>query len=446
MENKKHLEHILNTFEKFSYCVDSKIERDIEENRKGNFVIKFQKQDGSAAKGVKVKVRQLSHEFKFGATLFYLDQFPDEARKKAYREKFLKLFNYAVLPLYWDTLEPVEGEPRFAEDAPFVSRRPPLDTMVRFCHENNLRMKGHCLAYNSFQPDWISDCNRTLKIQFDKRVKAIADRYADEFEDLDVINEMISIYKNCYKGNGMRNLQLTDDRNYEKSSFDAAKRAFPHSRLFWNEGMEETFGNAYRGYRSFYYMTVEKYLREGVPIEGLGMQYHMYNRGAYDSANPLRLLDALDLYGEFGLPIHISEVSVPSYGSDPEALAMQAEITKRLFKLWFSRKHCESIVWWNIADGTAYGDENEFCAGIIDNNCCEKPVYHELDQLINHEWHTEFETESDGELRFAGFYGEYEITVTDGETSRTEKVRLTKDTTGFDNRLCDFRSKTIMIS
>ena len=163
--------------------------------------------------------------------------------------------------------------------------------------------------------------------------------------------------------------------------------------------------------------------------------------------NPLRLLDVLDCYGEFGLPISLSEVSIPSWhgaGEDEEA---QAEIVRRLYRLWFSHEACESIVWWNFADDTAFQVENIFHAGLLHRDCTEKLAYRVLDELINHEWHTEFTADSqNGELRFSGFYGDYEIEVTsaDGKTS-THTVRLHRDTTGFDNRLCDFRRTDIML-
>jgi hypothetical protein len=53
-----------------------------------------------------------------------------------YRERFSELFNYAVAPLYWDTLEPEEGKPRFDEKtSPNIDRRPPLDN-IRLCKDN----------------------------------------------------------------------------------------------------------------------------------------------------------------------------------------------------------------------------------------------------------------------------------------------------------------------
>ena len=165
------------------------------------------------------------------------------------------------------------------------------------------------------------------------------------------------------------------------------------------------------------------------------------------SLNPLRQLDVFDCYGEFGLPIHISEVSIPSwtgkeFGEDEEA---QAEVVKRLYKLWFSSKYCDSIVWWNFADDTAFGDENVFHAGLIHRDCTDKPAYRVLDELINHEWRTNIETVANRELRFSGFYGTYEVEIICGDQKITKTIRLHKDNTGYDNRIRDFRAMDIIL-
>ncbi len=445
MENQVTMEQIVKRFDSFGEYLEPKLDRDIEEHRKGQFVLCFRNEAGELLQDVSVKIRQVSHEFRFGCSLFHLEQFPDEERNAVYKAKFKELFNYAVVPFYWDTLEPQEGKPRFEKDSAVISRRPPIDTIMDFCDENNIRTKGHCLVYNSFQPDWLPEHNRDIKIKLDRRLRAIADRYGDRFPDFDVINEMLTIYKNCYKGNKVRNLQITDERDHESWSFDVCRRYFPHSRLFWNEGINESFGEHYRGYRSFYYMTLEKMLTAGVPIQGIGMQYHAY-RLREDFCNPLRLLDVFDCYGEFGLPIHVSEVSIPSFSNDPSDEMWQAELTKRLFKLWFGRKHCDAIVWWNLADKTAYGTENQYHAGLLREDCSEKPAYRVLKHLIGEEWNTSLERTVSEPFRFSGFYGAYDLEILHKGKKTTRRIDLFRDNTGYDNRLCDFRAKDIILS
>ena len=452
MSEKKQMQMLIDEFDRFGFYLDEKLDRDIEEHRKGAFKLLFTDKNDIPLKNVSVKIKQTSHEFKFGCNTFYLDEFEDEKRRALYREKFAQIFNYAVVPLYWNSLEPEEGKPRFAEDSPYIHRRPPVDTIVKFCKENALRMKGHCLIYNSFQPDWLSEDNREIKIKIDKRLKTIAERYPTEFHDVDVINEMYRIYKNAYKGFGSRDLQITDERDHEKWSFDICKKHFPHATLYWNEGMFETFGETqYNGFRSYYYMALKENLAKGAPIEGIGMQFHangdkekLYSQLRHVT-NPLRLIDVFDCYSDFKLPISISEISIPSFGHDPDDEYLQAELTKRLMKLWFGRKYVDSIVWWNLVDNTAFGSENIYHAGLLRNDCSEKPVYHIMDELINKEWRTALSETADEALYFKGFYGEYEIEATHAGKTVTKSLRLCKDNTGYDNRLRDFRAKKIII-
>ena len=65
--------------------------------------------------------------------------------------------------------------------------------------------------------------------------------------------------------------------------------------------------------------------------------------------------------------------------------------------------------WWNMCDKTAYEGENQFHAGLLRNDCSKKPVYSELSHLVNEVWRTKAEETVSGELRFSGYYGDYEI-------------------------------------
>ena len=92
---------------------------------------------------------------------------------------------------------------------------------------------------------------------------------------------------------------------------------------------------------------------------------------------------------------------------------LQKEITENLFRLWFSSPNVEAIIWWNLLDGTAFENEDEYKGALLRLDMSEKPVYDLLDNLINKEWKTQTEVNvsSDGTFKFRGFYGEYKMTA-----------------------------------
>ena len=439
---------LISHFDRLAEFTDPMIERDIEAYRKGLFAVRVLDGAGNPMAGVPVRVRLNRHEFKFGCALFLLDQFGDEHRNRLYRERFGQIFNYGVLPLYWDTLEPEQGNPRFASTSENIYRRPALDLIREYCLENRIRMKGHCLVYNSFNPKWMPRDWRSLKMAIEKRTREIAERYGDDIEDLDVINEMYTVYRNAHGEFGCRDLPVCDEPGHEKWCFDLAKRYFPYSRLFWNEGCYETFGQTqYTGDKSRYYLMLKRWLGEGAPIEGIGMQFHAFDASEaqeYAIYNPYRAMDVFRLYSEFRLPIHLSEVSIPSYSNEEADEEIQAALVERMYRLWFSRETVESIVWWNLADGMAFGGENVFHAGLLRNDLSHKKAFDVLERLIRHDWHTEetLVTDDTGRAYFRGFYGDYDVVAEE----QHKECRFYKENTGYYHVTAGPMEQKLMIS
>lgn len=155
--------------------VQKKIDADIEANRKADASLKL---DG-AAKGTKVSVEQISHDFIFGAHIFNFNQLGDKSINAKYRSLFGSLFNSATIPFYWDKFELEPGRPRFCSEYwdleeywngvkdPKMQihwRRPPTDDIVKFCKQQNIRIHGHPLAWGNRQwqvPAWLFEACTT---------------------------------------------------------------------------------------------------------------------------------------------------------------------------------------------------------------------------------------------------------------------------------------------
>ena len=415
--------------------VDERIEKGIEENRKGDVTIVFKKSDGSAVDNVKITAELKRHDFHFGANLFMLDELETEEKNEKYKEAFASLFNYATLPFYWRDLEPEKGKPRYAEDSPKIYRRPPIDLCLNWCKANNITPKEHCLNYDQWIPDWI-DKNNTeeQKHYLEKRFASLSEHYADKIEDWEVTNETFYDKEPS---------SFYFDDNYVEWSFETAEKYFKNNKLVINEAMDATW-ILFRGNRTQYYMQIEKLLKEGRRIDKIGMQYHMfwpredameYLNLAYDLK---RFYKVLDKFSDFERPLQITEITIPAYSLSADDEQLQADIITRLYSLWFSHKNMDAITYWNLPDGyAAYAPqgteegENYYHGGLLRYDLSKKPAYYALDELINKKWHTKAEGNSkNGEFSFRGFYGEYELTCEANGKTVKKTVSFTKDTQG----------------
>ena len=79
---------ILDLFEEQKDYVNEKVAYGIEQHRKGDAKLTVTDKDGNPIKNAKIRVKQKSHEFKFGANLFMLDQMETAEKNQIYKANF----------------------------------------------------------------------------------------------------------------------------------------------------------------------------------------------------------------------------------------------------------------------------------------------------------------------------------------------------------------------
>ena len=424
---------ILEAFEKNKDYMEERVNSGIEQNRKGYAEISVKDKDGNAVSGAKISVKQKTHEFKYGANLFMLDEFENEEKNELYKKYFADTFNMATLPFYWDATEPEKGKTRYAKDSEKLYRRPPIDLCIEFCEKNGIEPREHALAYDHFFPSWLRDASVTeVKLALENRFKEISERYKDKIPTIEVTNEM-------EWGNGVTAFYKEPD--YIEWCFKTAEKYFPANQLVVNEWTGKPWGDVCMP-TDKYYSYIEANMLKGARIDAIGMQYHMFypaekeyeeTRTFYD---PVKLYEHMDLYSNFGKPLQVTEVTIPAYSNKPEDEALQAEIIEKLYSIWFSHPNVEQIIYWNVPDGYAafapQGDmtagENYYYGGLLRFDMTPKPAYYTIKNLFEKKWHTETEitSDADGNAKFKGFYGKYDAAVElDGKTI-TKEINFTK--------------------
>jgi GH35 family endo-1,4-beta-xylanase len=168
---------ILDLFDEQSDFVNEKVTYGIETYRKGNGKVRVLDKNGAPIAGAKIKLSQKSHEFRFGANIFMLDELETLEKNEIYKKYFADVFNMATLPFYWDALEPERGKPRYATDSEKVYRRPAPDLCIEFCEEHGIEPREHALAYENFFPKWLYDQpTARVKKALNRRCREIAER------------------------------------------------------------------------------------------------------------------------------------------------------------------------------------------------------------------------------------------------------------------------------
>ena len=414
-----------------------KIDAGIKANRMGIFTLRFDR------KVENVKAELARHEFLFG---FYASRAAcDGVKYQSYTngeiEKFSELarriFNYGTIACVWRRVEPEENKLRFdySNDAQIdISKdnNPTVnapDIALKFCWDNGLTVKAHCLAWQisdeHFLPDWVLNGDLSeaeIERKLNRNIKRITERYGNDIAIWDVVNEAADYV-------GKRDARFDD---YVFKSFKEAERLLPRDHIFIiNETTSAWYKYQKEEQTGRFYLLCQNLIARGAKLDAIGLQFHLFSSKVWREIlegkffTPYQLTKALDGYAALNRPIHISEITIPS--SDLGGEEAQAYYAEKVYELWFSHPAVEAITWWNMRDGQAYSKEQKFCGGLLRADFSPKPAYRALENLIAKKWQTKKAFDGAAkEVSFSGFYGLYDITYTVGGKTRTEKVWLGK--------------------
>ena len=429
---------VLENFERERETTEKRVAEGIEAHRKGNAEILLTDKDGKRLAGARIRAVQRSHEFRFGANLFMLDELETEEKNRKYKEYFANVFNIATLPFYWRDLEPTEGNCRFAKDSERIYRRPSIDLCIEYCLSNGIEPREHCLNYETWIPDWLIDePTSVIKEKLEERIRTLAERYGSLIPRWEVTNETL------YPHRDRKLSAFYHEPDFVEWSFRTAERYLGENKLIINDAHCNIWAGAFNHTRSAYYMQIERELLRGTRIDAIGMQFHMFFPRESEAAStrlfytPSHLFRVMDTYATLGRPLGITEITLPAYSGDREDEAIQAEILEHLYSIWFSHPAMEEIIYWNLVDGYAafapQGDmtagENRYFGGLLRFDLSPKPAYEKLHEIVNKTWHTETNlvTNADGVCSFRGFYGDYELTVEAGDRICRKTVTLSSE-------------------
>lgn len=360
------------------------LQKRTEKLRKRDVIVKLRDSQGNLLpEGTKVNIQQQSNSFPMGTCINY-----DSLADPWYTSFFLKHFNFAVFEneLKWDQIEPEEGEERFYK----------ADEMVKFCNDNNIPMRGHCIVWDVNQevPDWVQALDgMALLAAVEDRITELMTRYKGQFVHYDVNNEML--HGDFYEQ------KLGEE--FLPYLFKVCHGLDPGPKLFVNEfDVENNYDCSTTPQR---YADMIKFLLDhGAPVGAIGIQGHL--------TVPIGpILEAcLDILSSLELPIWFTEIDVTSIDEFKRADDLEVVLREA-----FAHPAVHGCLLWGFMEGAM----SRVNACLVETDRTINGAGQRLIDL-REEWTTTFEgfTDGNGEIVFRGYHGNYTFTVSGEEVGQ----------------------------
>ncbi len=262
------------------------------------------------------------------------------------------------------------------------------DQVVRMAMDGGMRVRGHTLVWHGSLPDWLSQGDfpreewiRILRQHIATVMGYYRAHYPGVVVQWDVVNEAVA---DCP---GPRPCGLRDTLwlrkigpEYIAMAFRFAREADPSAKLYYNDyGTESGYPSAIAK-RDGMLLLLAGLLAQGVPIDGVGLQFHI-GLGAPASDY---LADLFQRIAALKLDVAVTELDVAlgaAPGAQPGQLQQQAAVYRDVLEACLGQPRCRTFMVWGFTDAASWRAAEAPC--IFDSQLQPKPAYVALrDELL----------------------------------------------------------------
>ena len=284
-------------------------------------------------------------------------------REVNYAEVLAREYNLLTTEnaMKWEFIQPERDQYNWAD----------ADELVNFAMTHEMKVRGHTLIWQQQMPDWLKYTQWTreeLLAVMREHITNVVGRYRGRVLIWDVVNE--AVIKDGVINTPFWSKQLGSD--YIDLAFQIAHDTDPDALLFYNDYGAEGMGAK----SDEVYELVKGMIERGIPIDGVGMQFHIELNKLPDLKEVAQNIKRL---GELGLQVHITELDIRIKGAPtPDQLELQAQNYREILNVCLNAPNCTAFVMWGMTDKYSWipvSNEGYGSALIFDEEYKPKPAY-----------------------------------------------------------------------
>ncbi|WP_288132826.1 endo-1,4-beta-xylanase [Microbulbifer sp.] len=178
------------------------------------------------------------------------------------------------------------------------------DYFVEYGQRTGMYTIGHTLVWHSQMPEWVfidqdgkPRPKAVVQKAMEEHIAAVAGRYRGRIQAWDVVNEAVTDDGKWRESHWYN----TFGEDYFSRAFHLAREVDPKAELLYND-----YNMTIPAKRDFALAQIQKFRKQGMPIEGVGMQAHVH----LSEPEIAKLEASIEAIAAAGLEVHITELEV----------------------------------------------------------------------------------------------------------------------------------------
>jgi endo-1,4-beta-xylanase len=257
------------------------------------------------------------------------------------------------------------------------------DKLVSFARENGMLVRGGSLVWDQELPDWLLKGNFTrqqIEQILHDYIRTVVSHFRGQVVSWYVVNEAIADDGQLRDTFWLRAL----GPQYIALAFQWAHEADPQAKLFYNDFEGEGLSRK----SDAIYALALGLQRDGVPIDGIGWQMHVF---LDKNPSTIEMMANFSRLADLGLRVDITEMDVRvgvNLQERPARLLAQAEIYRRTLRACLDAPNCEMFEVWGVTDHYSWFNANDNPSQqdaplLFDARGNPKPAYYALVDELN---------------------------------------------------------------